>query len=42
MATLVNNPSAKNVKSTENINGYDDRKKFSDLIKIVFNYENCN
>jgi predicted chitinase len=41
VSAKVNNPSAIISESVKYINGYEDRKKFYDLIKIIFNYENC-
>ena len=31
-----------NTTNIGEINGYDERKKFYDLMKIIFDYENCN
>lgn len=41
VSALVNNPSAKDKKTSDGINGYDERKKYYDLLKIIFDYENC-
>lgn len=41
VSAIINNPSAKNVTSTTNIRGYSERRKYYDLMKIIFDYENC-
>jgi len=42
VSAKVNNPSATNTTSTSRINGFEERKKFYDLMKIILDYENCN
>lgn len=41
VSALVNNPSAKGKKTSDGINGYEKRRKYCDLLKIIFEYENC-
>jgi predicted chitinase len=41
VSAKVNNPSAVNTSSTEKINGYKERKLYYDLLKIIFNYNEC-
>lgn len=42
VSAKVNNPSATNTTSTSRINGFEERKKFYDLMKIILDYENCS
>lgn len=41
VSAKVNAPSAKKQKTSEGINGFDNRKKYYELLKIIFDYENC-
>lgn len=41
VSALINNPSAKNVTSTYKVLGFEERRKYHDLMKIIFDYENC-
>ena len=41
VSAIINNPSAKNETSTAKIIGFEERRKYFDLMKIIFDYENC-
>ena len=41
VSAKINNPSAINKRTSESINGYEERKKYYELLKIIFDYENC-
>ncbi|MFC6096703.1 hypothetical protein ACFPVY_08585 [Flavobacterium qiangtangense] len=41
VSAKVNNPSAKDQKTSDGINGFSDREKYYNLLKIIFDYENC-
>lgn len=41
VSAKVNNPSAISERDTSKIVGWVDKKKYYDLMKIVFNYEKC-
>lgn len=41
VSAKVNNPEAKDKKTSDGINGFSDREKYYNLLKIIFDYENC-
>ena len=41
VSAKVNNPNAKDQKTSDGINGFSDREKYYNLLKIIFDYENC-
>lgn len=41
VSAKVNNPEAKDQKTSDGINGFSDREKYYNLLKIIFDYENC-
>jgi predicted chitinase len=41
VSAKVNNPDAKDQKTSDGINGFSDREKYYNLLKIIFDYENC-